>query len=313
MAFIIRAASTHKAGFFHFSATTARSTRAVGTWSAPTRLRRSICAMAARGSGEPEVPRCRAPRPQLSLRDAHRNPATGGCAWTTLGGSVTTAANHCYGVAFVVLAYARRFWQGGGVCVGGGGGKKKKKKGRRRRRARVAAGTWQNCSRRATGTPRSASSATKPTATGGSPGYRGQKCQYASCCEAMLAAFEATGDAALARSAPVTLADRHSMRRPTNPAGGRRARLALRRAHLNASAQLFASTDPAVLLFRRHGFPARPSQIRPGPCCCWKSSSGMSEQRRLPGVVPKGAPASLTAKPDAARMEDATRGGLYYG
>jgi mannose/cellobiose epimerase-like protein (N-acyl-D-glucosamine 2-epimerase family) len=42
------------------------------------------------------------------LRDAHRNPATGGYAWL-LGADnhVLDGTNHCYGLAFVVLAYAK--------------------------------------------------------------------------------------------------------------------------------------------------------------------------------------------------------------
>jgi mannose/cellobiose epimerase-like protein (N-acyl-D-glucosamine 2-epimerase family) len=47
------------------------------------------------------------------LRNAHRNPATGGYAWTLkfLEGKVEVqdATNHCYGHAFVLLAYASAF------------------------------------------------------------------------------------------------------------------------------------------------------------------------------------------------------------
>jgi mannose/cellobiose epimerase-like protein (N-acyl-D-glucosamine 2-epimerase family) len=41
------------------------------------------------------------------LREFHRNPQTGGYAWTLSGRDVTDATNHCYGLAFVVLAYAK--------------------------------------------------------------------------------------------------------------------------------------------------------------------------------------------------------------
>ena len=41
------------------------------------------------------------------LRDAHRNPGTGGYAWVLHDGQVQDATNHCYGLAFVVLAYAK--------------------------------------------------------------------------------------------------------------------------------------------------------------------------------------------------------------
>ncbi|MGH8090456.1 MAG: AGE family epimerase/isomerase [Rudaea sp.] len=40
------------------------------------------------------------------LRDAHCNPATGGYAWTLRDGKPDDTMNHCYGVAFVLLAYA---------------------------------------------------------------------------------------------------------------------------------------------------------------------------------------------------------------
>ena len=41
------------------------------------------------------------------LRQAHRNPETGGYAWVLNNGRVEDATNHCYGLAFVVLAYAK--------------------------------------------------------------------------------------------------------------------------------------------------------------------------------------------------------------
>lgn len=40
------------------------------------------------------------------LREAHRNPDTGGYAWVLGRDGVIDATNHCYGLAFVVLAYA---------------------------------------------------------------------------------------------------------------------------------------------------------------------------------------------------------------
>ncbi len=46
------------------------------------------------------------------LRQAHRNPATGGYAWTLNGCDVTDATNHCYGLAFVMLAYAKALQAG---------------------------------------------------------------------------------------------------------------------------------------------------------------------------------------------------------
>lgn len=40
------------------------------------------------------------------LRDVHRNPSTGGYAWTLRDGKPEDRTNHCYGVAFVLLAYS---------------------------------------------------------------------------------------------------------------------------------------------------------------------------------------------------------------
>ena len=40
------------------------------------------------------------------LRNVHRNPDTGGYAWRINDGQVIDATNHCYGLAFVMLAYA---------------------------------------------------------------------------------------------------------------------------------------------------------------------------------------------------------------
>ena len=40
------------------------------------------------------------------LRERHRNTSTGGYAWLLDGDRVTDATNHCYGLAFVLLAYA---------------------------------------------------------------------------------------------------------------------------------------------------------------------------------------------------------------
>ncbi|NHZ34494.1 AGE family epimerase/isomerase [Massilia rubra] len=50
------------------------------------------------------------------LRAAHRNPATGGYAWTLNWadgkGEVMDGTNHCYGLAFVLLAYAHALMAG---------------------------------------------------------------------------------------------------------------------------------------------------------------------------------------------------------
>src|SRR5438552_3875791 len=40
------------------------------------------------------------------LRERHRNPETGGYVWLLRGDEAIEATNHCYGLAFVLLAYA---------------------------------------------------------------------------------------------------------------------------------------------------------------------------------------------------------------
>ncbi|HSX58686.1 MAG TPA: AGE family epimerase/isomerase [Tahibacter sp.] len=46
------------------------------------------------------------------LRDVHRDPRTGGYAWTIRDGRPDDRTNHTYGLAFVVLAYARALQAG---------------------------------------------------------------------------------------------------------------------------------------------------------------------------------------------------------
>jgi mannose/cellobiose epimerase-like protein (N-acyl-D-glucosamine 2-epimerase family) len=62
-------------------------------------------AMAARAFGHPGY--LDAARHGLAyLRDVHRDPATGGYAWTIRDGQPEDSTNHAYGAAFVLLAYA---------------------------------------------------------------------------------------------------------------------------------------------------------------------------------------------------------------
>ncbi|PHZ85102.1 N-acylglucosamine 2-epimerase [Paremcibacter congregatus] len=46
------------------------------------------------------------------LRDGHRNPETGGYAWMLENGQISDGDNHCYGFAFVLMAYARTYEAG---------------------------------------------------------------------------------------------------------------------------------------------------------------------------------------------------------
>ncbi|CAF4690490.1 unnamed protein product, partial [Rotaria magnacalcarata] len=40
------------------------------------------------------------------IRNTHRNPKTGSYAWAIYDGKIVDDTNHCYGLAFVMLAYA---------------------------------------------------------------------------------------------------------------------------------------------------------------------------------------------------------------
>lgn len=46
------------------------------------------------------------------LRHGHRNPETGGYGWIIQEGQVSDGDNHCYGIAFVLMAYARTYAAG---------------------------------------------------------------------------------------------------------------------------------------------------------------------------------------------------------
>ena len=46
------------------------------------------------------------------LRETHRDPRTGGYAWLLSDGAVVDGTNHCYGLAFVLLAYAHALQAG---------------------------------------------------------------------------------------------------------------------------------------------------------------------------------------------------------
>ena len=134
------------------------------------------------------------------LRGAHRNPATGGYAWL-LGADneVLDGTNHCYGLAFVVLAYAKALEAG--VPEAG----------------YHLDETWELMERHfwseADGLYRDEISAGWHDV---SP-YRGQNANMHSC-EAMLAAFEASGETKFLDRAE-TLARRVTSISPPRPMG----------------------------------------------------------------------------------------------
>jgi mannose/cellobiose epimerase-like protein (N-acyl-D-glucosamine 2-epimerase family) len=108
------------------------------------------------------------------LREMHRNAATGGYAWTIRNGMVEDATNHCYGVAFVLLAYATAL-----------------KAGIEEARAWIGE-TWDLLEQRYWEPD---ANLYRDEASGGwaFSDYRGQNANM-HMCEAMLAAFEATSE-----------------------------------------------------------------------------------------------------------------------
>ncbi|MDQ2696272.1 MAG: AGE family epimerase/isomerase [Pseudomonadota bacterium] len=110
------------------------------------------------------------------LRDRHRNPVTGGYAWILRGDQVLDATNHCYGLAFVVLAYATAVKAGiDAACAW----LEEAYELMERHFWSAADGLYRD--------------EISPDWRTASP-YRGQNANMHSC-EALLAAFEATGEA----------------------------------------------------------------------------------------------------------------------
>ena len=132
------------------------------------------------------------------LRDVHRNPSTGGYAWTIRDGVVEDETYHCYGVAFVLLAYSTAL-----------------KAGFEEARAWMDE-TWQLLEHRywepAVGLYKDEADKQWHFS-----GYRGQNANM-HMCEAMLAAFEASGEHRYLDRA-LLLAD-HMTRRQAAQAGG---------------------------------------------------------------------------------------------
>jgi mannose/cellobiose epimerase-like protein (N-acyl-D-glucosamine 2-epimerase family) len=125
------------------------------------------------------------------LRGAHRNPASGGYAWELHWqdgeARVLDATNHCYGLAFVLLAYSHALMAGAG-------------------HAREFIGeTFELMERRfwEDGHGLYADEATPGWQVGG---YRGQNANMHAC-EALIAAFEATGETRYLRRAETLAAN----------------------------------------------------------------------------------------------------------
>ncbi|MCQ4164895.1 AGE family epimerase/isomerase [Tahibacter harae] len=154
-------------------------------------------AMAAREFGSAEWLQ-RARHGLKFLRDFHRDPHSGGYAWTLRDGRAEDRSNHTYGLAFVLLAYARALQAGIAEA------------------APWLEETWQvlenRCWDEAAGLYRDDADAQWRF----SP-YRGQNANMHAC-EALLAAFEASGEEKYLQRA-LTVAD-HITRRQAALAGG---------------------------------------------------------------------------------------------
>ncbi|MGH8629831.1 MAG: AGE family epimerase/isomerase, partial [Burkholderiales bacterium] len=131
-------------------------------------------AMAFRRFGDPEYLKA-LEHGVAFLRDRHRNPATCGYGWLLGKGGVFDATNHCYGLAFVLLAYAHALMAG-------------------LKQARPWIDETFELMERRFWSPRHGLYADEAAADWSalSP-YRGQNANMHSC-EALLAAFEATGE-----------------------------------------------------------------------------------------------------------------------
>ena len=132
------------------------------------------------------------------LRDAHRNPDSGGYAWVLRGGRAVDASNHCYGLAFVALAYAKALEAGFDEAAG------------------WLDETWQLMERHFW-EPAHGLYADEATPDWTVSPYRGQNANMHAC-EAWLAAFEATGQARYLDRAAL-LADRMLNRQAAQTGG----------------------------------------------------------------------------------------------
>jgi mannose/cellobiose epimerase-like protein (N-acyl-D-glucosamine 2-epimerase family) len=154
-------------------------------------------AMAAREFRQPDY--LRVARHGLAyLRDVHRDRHSGGYAWTIRNGKPEDRSNHTYGLAFVLLAYARALQAGIGLA------------------AAWLDETWEvletRCWDAAAGLYRDDADSSWNFST-----YRGQNANMHAC-EALIAAFEASAEPRYLTRA-LTLAD-NLTRRQAKLAGG---------------------------------------------------------------------------------------------
>ncbi|HUN94431.1 MAG TPA: AGE family epimerase/isomerase [Burkholderiaceae bacterium] len=222
------------------------------------------------------------------LREAHRSAATGGYAWVLdcRGGTVTTVdgTNHCYGLAFVLLAYAHALQAG------------------------VAqAGAWLaetfDVAERRFWEPEHGLYADEATADWSErSSYRGQNANM-HMCEALLAAFDATREVHYVRRAE-TLA-RHVTMRQAALAGG----IVWEHYRPDWSVDWDYNRDDKTNIFRPWGY-------QPGHLTEWAKLLLILERHRdqLAGpsdwLVPRARELFDVA---LERAWDARHGGIHYG
>ena len=212
------------------------------------------------------------------LRNVHRNPATGGYAWTLRDGMVEDDMNHCYGVAFVLLAYS---------CA--------LKAGIEQGRQWMDE-TWQLLETHFW-EPRHGLYLDEADAHWNFTGYRGQNANM-HMCEAMLAAFEASGERRYLERA-LQLAD-NMTRRQAAKAGG----LVWEHYDADWNVDWHYSLDNPKHLFRPWGF-------QPGHQTEWaKLLMILDRHVEADWLLPTARHLFDSA---VTRSWDATRGGLYYG
>ncbi len=234
-------------------------------------------AMAYRATGNPEY--LEALHHGLRyLRDRHRNPATGGYAWTLRDGAVEDDMNHCYGVAFVLLAYSHALMAGVEEARG------------------WMDETWSLLEQRyweaGFGLYKD-----EADAQWNFTGYRGQNANM-HMCEAMLAAFEASGERRYLDRA-LTLAD-NMTRRQAAMAGG----LVWEHYDRDWNIDWHYHLDDPKHLFRPWGF-------QPGHQTEWaKLLLILDRHLGIDWLVPT---ARHLFDAALAHSWDAVRGGMYYG